>query len=108
MLNLSLTELGGYMQDDITCLECQGHSSQVVLSLNGFGEVDGYEEQDCPDCMGTGLNDLGLILAGYNLPPEDGCGPVDLEKVLAECRYDSQKAYEALLAEANKVLGEAA
>jgi hypothetical protein len=62
-------------QPDRDCEVCTGTGYQSV-----FHPEMGRDLLDCPHCLGSGLNMLGLILAGVLIPPPEGFGPTQLEK----------------------------
>ncbi len=61
------------------CEDCKG------LGETGQPDPDtGSEPMVCQSCLGSGYNQLGLILQGILKPPPEGFGPVALKDALKE------------------------
>ena len=78
-LTQSLTQPGRLEQ--IQCDECHG-----LGEIRVFDAETGHEFIDCPECLGSGYNTLGLIVKQILKPPAEGYGPIALRQALEEAQ----------------------
>ena len=72
--------------ENMRCETCAG-AGEVLL----HGEETGYEPIECEDCLGSGMNQLGLIMHNILRPPAEGYGPVALRDALHE--YQARRQF---------------
>jgi hypothetical protein len=60
---------------DLSCDVCNGDGRQAAPHSE-----TGHDAVECLPCLGTGLNQLGLIVTGLLHPPNDGSGPTILKR----------------------------
>jgi hypothetical protein len=82
------------------CDDCKGTGEYSV-----FDPETGNDIIDCETCLGSGYNQLGLILQGILTPPEQGYGPVELREALST--YLAQVEQQKVLQEAQQSIHEA-
>lgn len=83
--------------EHIQCEHCDGTGNMIVLS-----DETGFDLSECDVCLGTGYNQLGLILRGILKPPADGYGPVELREALAN--YVAETERKRWVQEANTAI----
>lgn len=64
--------------ENMQCADCDGAGE-----IGEFSPETGHEPVTCGTCLGTGYNQLGLILSGILKPPAEGFGPVELKDALS-------------------------
>lgn len=72
--------------ESVHCDDCRG-SGQIQVP----DQDTGFDLSECEACMGTGYNQLGLILQGILQPPPEGYGPVELKEALDRFLEESSK-----------------
>lgn len=70
----------------IWCDDCQGTGEMAI-----HDPETGSDIIDCETCLGSGYNQLGLILQGILTPPEQGYGPMELQEALAAYLAEAEK-----------------
>jgi len=83
--------------EHVDCDDCEGTGEVIVLN-----QESGYDLAECRACLGSGYNQLGLILRGILKPPADGYGPVELRDALAD--YIAESEQKRWIQEANDAI----
>lgn len=68
---------GHTAEENMHCETCEGAGEMAMHDAE-----TGHEPELCGSCLGSGYNQLGLILHGILKPPPEGYGPVELKDAL--------------------------
>jgi hypothetical protein len=79
--------------ENMQCSDCRGSGETTI-----HDPETGLDFIMCESCLGSGYNQLGLIIKGILKPPEEGYGPVELQAAL--------KAYKENLEAEQETQGE--
>lgn len=66
-------------REHLECDACDGSGEEMIPHSE-----TGHNNIPCRICLGSGYNQLGLILFNLLKPPPEGYGPVELKTALAE------------------------
>jgi hypothetical protein len=86
--------------EHIWCDTCEGTGERAI-----FDPEAGQDMIPCQECLGSGYNQLGMILQGILKPPDDGYGPVELREAISV--YLAQTERQLVLQDAQQRILEA-
>lgn len=86
--------------EHIWCDACDG-TGEIAI----FDAETGTDVISCESCLGSGYNQLGMILQGILQPPEEGYGPVELRQAISV--YLEQTEQQLVLQDAQQRILEA-